>query len=63
MLKSIRIQMNTKTCRRKLKDRRAKDLKQDRAFPYGGRGQPCRRVDDITVEDVFMGTFVRRRSL
>jgi hypothetical protein len=55
--------MNTKTCRRKLKDRRAKDLKQDRAFPYGGRGQPCRRVDDITVEDVFMGTFVRRRSL
>ena len=54
--------MNTKTCRRKLKDRRAKELKQDQAFPCNRRRQSCRRLNDISVEDVFMGTFVRQRS-
>jgi len=52
--------MNTKNSKRKVKDRRANDLKQKRVFPCDRRSQPGRRLDDISVEDVFMGTFVRR---
>jgi hypothetical protein len=54
--------MNTRTCRIKLKDRRANNRKQARVFPCDRHRQQCRRLDDISVEDVFMGTFVRHRS-
>jgi hypothetical protein len=54
--------MDTKTSRRKVKDRRTNDPKQALAYPYNRRRLPCRRLDDISVEDVYMGTVVRRSS-
>ncbi len=55
--------MNTMTCRRKVKDRRANDLKQDQAFPYNRRYRPCRRLNNISVGEIHVDTFVRHPSL
>jgi hypothetical protein len=55
--------METMTCKRKIKDRRANDLKQDQAFPCNRRFRPCRRLNNISVGEVHMDTFVRQPSL
>ena len=49
--------------RRKVKDRRANNLKQDQEFPRNRRYRPCRRLNNISVEPVTLETFIRHPSL
>jgi len=49
--------------RRQIKDRRANDLKRDQAFPCNRRFRPCRRLNNISVEEVPMDTFIRHPYL
>jgi hypothetical protein len=53
--------MNTKARRRKVKDRRANNLKLGDALLPCNRRQSSRRLNDISVEEVFMGTFIHNQ--
>ena len=50
------------TNRRKTQDRRANDLKKDQEFPCNRRHRPCRRLNNISVEEVHIDTFIRNPS-
>jgi hypothetical protein len=49
--------------RRKVQDRRANNLKQDQAFPHNRRYRPCRRLNNISVEEVDVDTFIHHPYL
>jgi hypothetical protein len=45
--------------RRKIIDRRANNLKLDKAYPYNRRYRPCRRLNNISVKWIPMETLKR----
>jgi hypothetical protein len=49
--------------RRKTKDRRANDLEQDQAFACNRRIRPCRRLNNISVDEVTLETFIHQPYL
>jgi hypothetical protein len=51
--------MDTTTYRRKVRDRRANDLKLDQTFPCNRRFRPCRRLNNISAEWIPSETITR----
>ena len=66
LLVNNRVMSNTlrkRNIQRSTKDRRANNLKKDQAFSCNRRFRPCRRLNNISVGEVHMDTFVRHPSL